>query len=296
MTIAIFGRITRTTDFVILRDFFRFLQKEGTAYFIYDEYARNLARYAPLNQELGLLQPVFRGLEELPEVDFLFSIGGDGTFLDSVRMVGQRAIPIVGINVGRLGFLANSNQHELKDLTKKLIAGNWIPQKRTLLALESNPSIIFHENSFAINEITIHKSNSNEMIIIHTYVDGEFLNSYWADGLIVSTPTGSTAYSLACGGPIIIPQANTWVITPIAPHSLTVRPIILPTESVITFEMESRSGQCLVALDNRNELIQEHVRILVKKADFDAVLVTFEETSYFETLRNRLNWGVDSRN
>lgn len=295
MNIAIYGRVTRTTDFVILRDFFRFLLKENIPYAIYDEYARNLARYAPLNQELSLLQPVFRSIDDLAECDFVFSIGGDGTFLDSVRIVKTRH-PIVGINVGRLGFLANSNQHELKDLTRKLQKGEWKPEKRTLLALESDPAIIFHENSFAINEITIHKSNSNEMIIIHTYVDGQFLNSYWADGLIVSTPTGSTAYSLASSG------TDQSFPTQIRGLSRRLRPLThgtpdyLPTESVITFEMESRSGQCLVALDNRNELIQEHVRIAVKKADFDVTLVTFEENNYFETLRNRLNWGVDSRN
>jgi len=211
-------------------------------------------------------------------------------------MVGAIQTPVLGVNVGRLGFLATTNQHELKSITDKLKAGDWLLQTRDMLALQSDPHILFRGYNMALNEVTIHKSNSNEMIIVHVYADGDFMNTYWADGIIITTPTGSTAYSLACGGPIISPQCDTWAITPIAPHALTVRPVIVPTSTVLTFEIESRSGQCLVALDNRNELVQEHVRLTVRKADLQAQMVTFKHHKYFDNLRSRLNWGLDSRN
>lgn len=296
MKLGFFGRITRSTDFLALADYFSFLQDRGIRYRVHRDYAASLAAHAPFDGLPRLLEAQFDAIDGAGDFDFLFSIGGDGTMLDAVRLVGPSAIPIVGVNVGRLGFLANVNQHHLEQVTLDLQQGAFRTEKRSLICIESNPGPLFVGSNFALNEVTVHKSNSNEMIIIHAYINGEFLNSYWADGLIVSTPTGSTAYSLACGGPIIAPQAASWVITPIAPHSLTVRPVVIPDTAVISFELESRSGQALIALDNRNELVQDNIEIAVRKADFCAHLVKLPSYSYFSTLRDRLNWGVDSRN
>ena len=296
MNLGIFGRITRSTDLASLASFFLFLTERGIGYRIHRDYAESLAQHAPFDALPHLLESRFEAIASRQDFRFLLSIGGDGTMLDAVRLVGPSAIPIVGVNVGRLGFLANVNQHLLEQVTLDLQEGAFRTEERSLLTIDSHPVPLFAGSNFAFNEVTVHKSNSNEMIIIHAYINGEFLNSYWADGLIVSTPTGSTAYSLACGGPIIAPQAASWVITPIAPHSLTVRPVVIPDTAVVSFELESRSGQALIALDNRNELVQDSIEIAVRKAEFCAHLVKLPAYSYFSTLRDRLNWGVDSRN
>lgn len=296
MRIGIFGRLTRTTDLLIINDFLKFLQAEGVYFCMYDEYSRSLNSQLYPGREPELSYPVFDKYIPGLACDVVYSIGGDGTFLDCVRMVSPFHIPILGVNVGRLGFLATTNQADLKSVTKKILKGEFHIQTRDMLALESNPNILFKEYNVALNEVTIHKSNSNEMIIVHVYADDKFMNTYWADGLIVSTPTGSTAYSLACGGPIISPLCDVWAITPIAPHALTVRPIIVPTTTLLAIEVESRSGQCLVALDNRNELVQEHVRLTARKANLKAKVISFDSHNYYDNLRSRLNWGLDNRN
>lgn len=296
MKIAIYGRITGNTDFEALFGFFRFLRAENISYVVYDEYARNLMKIAPVSEHPNWLSELFSSAEEIQDCDFLFSFGGDGTMLDAVRLVKRLSLPALGVNVGRLGFLADVSQEELVDKTKALLRGDYTLEERAMLQVYSDSANIFGDYNYAVNEITLHKSNSNEMIVIHTYINDLFLNSYWTDGLIVSTPTGSTAYSLACGGPIIVPRARALVVTPIAPHSLTVRPVVVPEDSVISFKIESRSGQALVALDNRNEIIDENVNISVKKAEQVVRLVKFKDKDYFGTLRERLNWGVDSRN
>jgi NAD+ kinase len=195
-----------------------------------------------------------------------------------------------------LGFLASISQHELCAVTDDLIRNAWRDDRRTMVEVEAEPTGIFGDYNYGLNEVTIHKSHSNEMITVHTYINGELLNSYWADGLIIATPTGSTAYSLACGGPILTPQAGAFVITPIAPHSLTVRPIVIPDSSVISFEIESRSGQVIVALDNRTEIVNNNIALAVRKASFDTRLVKLMPRSFYHTLRTRLNWGLDTRN
>jgi NAD+ kinase len=295
MHIAVFGRVTKTTNFEVLRDFFLHLQQEGITYSILGEYAVQLSQHKVLEPPA---QParLFDTVQQVQGADFLYCIGGDGTILDAVHFLGRTPIPILGVNAGRLGFLASVSQYELKLATADLKRNAWKTDPRTLLTLESRPAKIFETERFGLNEITIHKSNSNEMIVIHTFINGEFLNSYWTDGLIVSTPTGSTAYSMACGGPIISPRSSVLVITPIAPHSLTVRPMIIPDNSVISFEIESRSGQALVAVDNGTTLVPENIELAVKKADFVLNLVKLPSRSYFNTLRNRLNWGLDNRN
>lgn len=295
MRVAIYGRMTKNTDTTLLLEFFKHLKNNGIAFIVYQEYASDLLKFEGFSQFIDCEQNVFSQTESIKDVDFLYCIGGDGTLLNSVGLVAQYNIPVVGVNAGRLGFLASVYQSELIELTNNLKQNLWKEDRRILLEVASEPEPIFSDLPFGLNEVTIHKSNTNEMIVIHTYINGEFLNSYWADGLIISTPTGSTAYSLACGGPIIMPQAENFVLTPIAPHSLTVRPIIVPDTAIISFGIESRSGQALVAIDNRTVLVQNSIALAVKKSEKQIRLVRTPFRSYFTTLRNRLNWGVDAR-
>jgi len=296
MKIAIFGRVTKNTDFVVLHDFFNYLGELGIESIVYEGYKKELSEQGIFKEKAFPIKETFESNSQLKGCDLFYSIGGDGTLLDAVRYVCGSGIPVLGINVGRLGFLASVSQQELKSITHHFLHNTWKTENRTMIQADSQPLNLFGECNYGLNEITIHKANSNEMIVIHTYVNGSFLNSYWADGLIIATPTGSTAYSLACGGPIISPQSGAFVITPIAPHSLTVRPFILPDTSVISFEVESRSGQALVAVDNRTAIIKNHQEIAVRKSVNVLNLVRVEERGYFTTLRKRLNWGLDSRN
>ncbi|WP_038030518.1 NAD kinase [Thermonema rossianum] len=232
---------------------------------------------------------------DLPEVDFFFSVGGDGTMLESVTHVGARQIPIVGINTGRLGFLATIAPHELEDAVHNLYNGYYHFDDRSLIHLDSNCQL-FGELNFALNEFTVTKRDTASMIIVHAYVDGEYLNSYWADGLIISTPTGSTGYSLSCGGPIVFPRSKNFIITPVSPHNLSVRPLIISDQSVISLQVEGRSRYFLASLDSRSEIIDSSVQIAISKERFCARLVQMKEHSFMETLRNKLNWGLDVRN
>lgn len=228
-------------------------------------------------------------------VDFLLSIGGDGTLLDTVSLVRDSGIPVIGINTGRLGFLASISKDNFRKALEGLQQGHFSLDKRTLLRFEANKSL-FGEVNYALNELTIHKKDAASMIKIHAYLNGEFLNSYWADGLIISTPTGSTGYSLSCGGPIIAPQSENFVITPIAPHNLNVRPVVVSDKNVISFEVEGRSENFLVTLDTRSETIDSSLQFAARKEDFCINLVRLNNENFLSTLRNKLMWGLDSRN
>lgn len=231
----------------------------------------------------------------LGQIDFLISVGGDGTLLDAVCLVGKKEIPILGINTGRLGFLATASKENIESTITALIEKNYSIESRSLLSLDSDSSL-FNGLNFGLNEFTIHKRDTSSMITVHTYINNQYLNSYWADGLIVSTPTGSTGYSLSCGGPLITPGARNFVITPVSPHNLNVRPIVVSDESEISFEIEGRSEKFLISLDSRSVAIDASVKLSVKKAEFSAKLVKFADYSYFDTLRQKLNWGFDMRN
>ncbi len=233
--------------------------------------------------------------ELVGQVDVLVSIGGDGTMLDTVTLVRDSGIPVIGINMGRLGFLASIAKEEIRTAVDSLVKGHFTLDKRTLIRLESNIEL-FNGVNYGLNEITIHKKDTSSMIIIHTYLNGEFLNSYWADGLIVATPTGSTGYSLSCGGPIIFPNSENFVITPISPHNLNVRPIIISDNQVITFEVEGRSAHFLATLDSRTETIESSVQLAVRKEAFQINLIRLSTENYLGTLRNKLMWGLDTRN
>lgn len=227
--------------------------------------------------------------------DYFIVLGGDGTILDSIMYMGPNPIPVLGINKGRLGFLAGESASDIRKAIDNLVKGHFSIDSRTILQLESSTNL-FNESNYALNDFVIHKKDSSAMITIHTYINGEYLNSYWSDGLILSTPTGSTGYSLSCGGPIIYPGTSCFVLTPIAPHNLNVRPMIISDSNVISFEVEGRSTSFLVSIDSRSETIDQSVQLAVKKSPFNFQLIRFNEDNYLKTLRKKLMWGIDNRN
>jgi len=231
----------------------------------------------------------------LKSVDAFISVGGDGTLLEAMTYIEKKETPILGINTGRLGFLATISKEDTERALIKVLEGAYSLDKRAVLKLETNKPV-FGKLNFALNDFSLMKKDTSSMITIHTYIDGEFLNSYWADGIIVSTPTGSTGYSLSCGGPLIFPRSGNFVITPVSPHNLTVRPIVVSDSSEITFRVEGRSKKFLVSLDSRIASVDASVKLKVTKGDFKVNLIQLEGQHYFKTLRQKLNWGLDIRN
>lgn len=233
--------------------------------------------------------------DNLKSLDVFISLGGDGTLLESVTYIGKNETPILGVNTGRLGVLATISRDELETAIDNIFKGNYSIDERTMLRLVSDPKL-FSGLNFALNDFTIMKKDTSSMITVHVSVDGELLNSYWADGVIVSTPTGSTGYSLSCGGPLVFPESESFVVTPVSPHNLTARPMVVSDRSELTFKIEGRSKKFLVSLDSRFETVDESVKLKIKKERFKAQLVRFPGQHYFKTLRQKLNWGLDIRN
>ena len=291
MKIAIHGK--RITESIIpcLQDLFETLNKHKAYVGLSSTYKKDL-----LNNgfEVEGLASFDQG-EDISSFNFLLSLGGDGTMLEAVTYSGKSQVPIVGINVGRLGFLATIPKNDISGAINDLYNGNYKIASRSLIHVDSDNDL-FAPFNFGLNELTIVKKETSSMIVVHTYIDGQFLNSYWADGLIVSTPTGSTGYSLSCGGPLVNPSLKNFILTPVSPHNLNVRPIIVSDESVITFKIEGRSKRFMVSIDSRSSSVDDTVELSVRKEAFEAKLVQFERYEYFDTLRNKLNWGVDARN
>lgn len=244
--------------------------------------------------ELGEVR-VYKGKADLEGVEIMFSVGGDGTLLETITHVGDREIPILGINTGRLGFLATTAKGEFDEAMVKIREGKYSYDLRTLLHLDT-PTSLFGELNFALNDVAILKKDTSSMITVHAYINGDFLNSYWSDGIIISTPTGSTGYSISCGGPVVIPGSHNFIITPISPHNLTVRPMVVPDDAELTFTVEGRSKHFLISLDSRYETIEEKIQLAIRKEKFKARLIKLDGYSYFRTLRQKLNWGLDARN
>lgn len=228
-------------------------------------------------------------------IDLFLTLGGDGTLLDMVTVIRDSGIPVIGINFGRLGFLASINKNDIDAAIYAVVNKQFSTDSRELLRIDSEQEI-FGKDNFALNDITIHKRDDAAMITTHVFLDQEFLNSYWGDGIIISTSTGSTAYSLSCGGPIIFPESNSIVLTPNAPHNLNVRPIVLPNTSILAFDVECRSNNYLVSCDSRTAIIDKTMRFQVSKAGFRLSLIRLNNESYLSTLRNKLLWGLDVRN
>jgi NAD+ kinase len=228
-------------------------------------------------------------------IDLTLSIGGDGTFIKSVGFVRDSGVPILGVNTGRLGFLATISKDQIRSTMEQVKQKKFEYQKRSLLRIDTEENL-FGEDNFALNEVTFHKKDTSSMLTVHAYLDSNYLNSYWADGLIVATPTGSTAYSLSCGGPIITPGCQVHILTPIAAHNLNVRPMVVPDHMPIKVSIEGRERKYLISLDGNSKNIREGEEVLVTKAEFMINVIKFEENNFLDTIRNKMMWGIDKRN
>lgn len=292
MHVAIYNRVFETSHVEVFVRLFKVLKMNNLVPIVYEPLAEELLKHDILKTS----PEVFSDLLPLnSRVKYLFSLGGDGTLLDTVKYVGGKNIPVLGINLGRLGFLASTSADEIEFAVQALSKGSYVLDPRSMIHLDATCSV-FEDAPFALNEFSIHRKDSSSLIKIHTFLNGQFLCTYWADGIIVSTPTGSTGYSLSCGGPIIFPQANSFVITPVAPHNLNVRPIVVSDTSIVSFEIEGRAEQFLCTLDARSEAINSGVSLAVRKEDFNLNLIRLEGQNFLNTLQTKLYWGVDRRN
>lgn len=292
MKILLYGRPSEIDHSEYIRHLVDILKSLNIDTFIYEPYGRYLNEKLNLKLEL----PIIKENTDLKDkIDFLFSIGGDGTILNTITIIRDSGIPIVGINAGKLGFLSSIPKDEFNTSIQKIINGNFIKDERTLLKLESNLPL-FGKDNFALNEFTLQKYETNSMIHILAKVNEDFLNSYWADGLIISTPTGSTGYSLSCGGPIVTPDSQNFVISPIATHNLSVRPIIVPDTYVISLNVKYGTNKILIGLDSRYEIVDSSVELKISKQNFKINLVKIPDSNFFSTIRNKLKWGLDIRN
>jgi NAD+ kinase len=292
MRIAIFGRSISPVFHDSLKRLFTILhlhRVDVTVYRPFLEYMRGEIDFDPTEVT------DFSNHNELRNVDFFFSVGGDGAFLEAVSLVRDSGIPMVGINSGRLGFLADVAQQELESALERLFTEKYHLQPRSLIRLENDLGL-FSDFPYALNEFTVHKQDIAQMITVHVEVGKDYLNSYWADGLIVSTPTGSTAYSLSVGGPIITPTAANFIIAPIAPHNLAIRPVVISDSEEIKIRVEGRGSRFMVTLDSRSDAFGSGVEMRLSKADFSINVLHFDSMSFFSTLRNKLMWGIDRRN
>jgi NAD+ kinase len=270
--------------------FYKLLERQVEV-LVYETFYNDLSSHFKLDDRLK----VFNSHEDLDLVDYLFSIGGDGTLLKTITFVRDKNIPILGINTGRLGFLTSIATEEVDSAIDAVLKGDFDLDTRSLLSLDTEGDL-FGEVNYALNEITLQKKDSSSMITIQVYLGDEFLNSYWADGLIISTPTGSTAYSMSCNGPIILPGSGNIIINPIAPHNLNVRPVVVPDDAELTLKIAGRTENFLVALDSRSLTVPLSNELKIRKSPHKINLIRLTDYSYLNTLRTKLIWGQDNRN
>lgn len=290
--IAIFGKTLQAENISHLKEIVALLKKNNLTAMVEANYDHHLQSLHKLS--LGL--PLFTNYDEIrSKTEILISLGGDGTILEALTFIKGTETPILGINFGRLGFLANISKEQIKQAIEAVVKGKYVIDSRVMLELTSNKPL-FENMNFALNEMTIQRKDQSSMITIKTFLNGEMLNAYWADGLIISTPTGSTGYSLSCGGPIIYPGSGNFVITPVAPHNLNVRPMVLSDEVVLSFEVSGRGNSFLCTLDSRFESIDSTYRLAIKKSSFQAKLIRLTDMNFITSLKNKLNWGIDQRN
>lgn len=292
MRIALFGKEFTSDQLDYVRILIEALENKDCKLLIWKPFYDFLKDRISFRQQVTL----FHDHTDLKgRADLLFSVGGDGTMLHSVRLVRDSGIPIAGINLGRMGFLSSIPPGEILTAVEEIMEKRFRIVKRTLISLLSPPTL-FSDFNFAFNELSINKKENSSLVVVHVWVNDYLLHSYWADGLIVATPTGSTAYSLSCGGPILTPDSNNFVITPIAPHNLSVRPVVIPDSSLIRIRVDSRDHQALVGLDSQSAVITPENELIVGKAEFEINLVQRLNENFFSTIRAKLNWGSDIRN
>lgn len=293
MKIALYNRVFEADDVSFFQYLFQILKEQEIKIVLFEDFKNQLQSFQVLPEQYE----TFSNHIDLVKtnVDVMLSLGGDGTMLDTVCYVYNSNIPALGVNLGRLGFLADVSKEEIEFAIRALKLGSYSIEERSLIHLDSNENL-FGDHPFALNEFTIHRKDSSSMIKIHTFINGDFLNTYWSDGLVVATPTGSTGYSLSCNGPIVFPTAENFIITPVAPHNLNIRPIIVSDSSIISFEVEGRTDQFLCTLDSRVATITDKVQLAVKKEDFNLRIIRLDEHDFLQTLRHKLYWGADNRN
>ena len=292
MKIAVFGKQFGKHFIDKCALLFKTLETNNVEVSVYSPFYDFLSNEANIKVKADTL---FDHYNNLPDSDLLFSIGGDGTFLEAVMFVRNSNIPITGINTGRLGFLANNSMEEIPDVVNEILNRKYFTRTVELLRFDSKPQI-FENNNFALNELAIHKCDSSSMITIHTFINDVFLNTYWGDGLIIANPTGSTAYSLSVGGPILYPSCHEFIISPIAPHNLSVRPLVVPNDAKITLKVESRTDQFMASLDLRSQILNNAAEINIRRADFTVTVAERMNYDFYSTLRSKLMWGADKRN
>ncbi len=293
MQVALFGRKFSPDFFPVIEKMIRLLEADTTRFYVHVKF------YGFLKTGFTFQKPVevYEDHTGLPSSCFcMISIGGDGTLLDTLPFVRNSEIPVLGLNTGRLGFLSSVSTDELKESIQALKERNYRLDQRSLLMLETREDNLFESFPYALNELTVLKRDNTTMISISAYVNGHYLNTYWADGLMVATPTGSTGYSLSCGGPIISPDSENFIITPVASHNLTVRPIVIKDNSLIKLRIEGRVKSHLIVMDSRSVPLEKPVDLYIKKAHFKINLISLENKNFFQTIRNKLAWGFDKRN
>lgn len=293
MQVVVYGKQFKDIDLSYIQTLFDVLHDEGITAFVYAPYFRIMRKKINFKSEVGVFESYLDF--KTRRFDCVITLGGDGTILDAITEIQDSNVPILGINLGRLGFLASIEKTRIQEAINLLTRGMYSIDARSLLYLESNIPI-FGDLRFALNDCTLLKRDTSSMVTIHTYINGAYLSSYWADGIIIATPTGSTGYSLSCGGPIIFPNSGNFVLTPVAPHNLNVRPIVISDSSVISFEIEGRAESFLCSLDSRSAIINSKYQLAIRKCDFKIKLIQLRDHSFLRTIREKLAWGVDSRN
>ncbi len=292
MKLALFGKSIRKEYYPYLLQLIAKLEEYRCDLLVYGPYLDHLRKIEDFHVDVDTFS---KHEELLGNADMVLSIGGDGTLLDTVSLVRDSGIPVLGINLGRLGFLSSISRDEIIPAVEKVMKGEYTLDKRTLLHLDTKEGL-FGDFSCALNDLTVTRKDSTALIVVHVHVDDVFLTSYWADGLIVATPTGSTAYSLSSGGPIVAPGSENFVITPLAPHNLTVRPIVISDKSEISIRVEGRDKEYLVSLDSKTDVIKPGQELRIRIADFSFNLVKIEHKDFYTTIRDKLKWGLDVRN
>jgi len=292
MKVAVYSRGIEPDQQEDIKSFFAHLKNYQLEYVIFQPLLEDLKNLAELDSAVQ----TFTTTDDLDkDVEIIIGLGGDGTLLDTVTIIKDKPISIIGINFGRLGFLSSINRDNMELAIRALAYRTYVSERRSLVHLEADQPV-FGDLPFGLNEFSVVKRDTASLLKIHTYINGEFLNTYYADGLIVATPTGSTGYSLSCGGPIVFPDSENFIITPVAPHHLNMRSLVINDKSIISFEIESRSDEIICSLDSRREVVSKNISLAVRKEKFHVNLLRLSENNFLHTIQTKLIWGLDKRN
>jgi NAD+ kinase len=292
MNVSVFGRKVTKQNIIYYNEFLGVLKDFGWNPVLESNLKKLLVKKAGLPEETN----EFASHKDLQSgIDLSFSIGGDGTFIQNVKYIRDSGVPVLGINTGRLGFLSNISKEHLEEAMDLVRRKEYVHQERSLIRVETQGDL-FGADNVALNEVVLQKKDTSSMITVHAELDGKYLNSYWADGLICATPSGSTAYSLSCGGPIVTPGCQVHILTPIAPHNLNVRPMVVPDHMPIKLTIEGRERNYLISLDGDSKHIKNNQEVMVYKADYMINVIKFADNNFLDTIRNKMLWGIDKRN